>query len=328
VAARASQITIDTCDDGELCVPCYDPLTGADTGSCRLEGDAPVDPTPYRFPTCCDDGVPPQNGSADDLGTCVPAVLAGDQASMLDGNTCTGGFLCAPTAIANGNYQPQTCASWLGAEGRCLPACLPDVAAQASALKRDVCDQGELCVPCFDPVSGMDTGSCRIEGDAPANTTPETFPTCCPSPNMSSPHRGTCVPAQAAGSQAASLPNLNCEVLTGDGDDYVCAPTVEVVNPGQMFPSCTTTFTGPACPAFDFFCAIARSTAQGYIENKAGACIPSCFLSEQSTSIVLYGTFTTDQLYGQSTCMAGQDCGPCAYPEGHPQAGVSTGLCN
>jgi hypothetical protein len=50
-------------------------------------------------------------------------------------------------------------------------------------------------------------------------------------------------------------------------------------------------------------------------------------LSEQSTTITLYGTFTTDQLYGQSSCAAGEECGPCNYPMGHPKAGQSTGLC-
>ncbi|HEX2676388.1 MAG TPA: hypothetical protein VHM19_07105, partial [Polyangiales bacterium] len=95
-----------------------------------------------------------------------------------------------------------------------------------------------------------------------------------------------------------------------------------------LFGMCTTTFNGPACSnPFDFLCLTARSTASGYIAGKSGACVPSCMLSEQSTTITLYGTFTTDQLYGQSSCAAGEECGPCNYPMGHPKAGQSTGLC-
>jgi len=137
------------------------------------------------------------------------------------------------------------------------------------------------------------------------------------------------VPVRAAGADAASLPNLDCETSTNDPDDYVCAPTEKVVNPSFKFPSCTTTFTGPNNCGINFLCGIARTTAQGYIAGKTGACLPGCFLSEQAAqSIPLYGTFTTNDLYGQSTCATGEECAPCVYPQGHPQAGVSTGLCD
>jgi hypothetical protein len=324
IAAQADRLTRGACAQGELCAPCFDPLTGAATGSCAIEDDAPADP-PYTFPTCC------SSAAAGDLGTCVPSALASsEQADLLGQDTCSAGNLCAPTTIARGEYVPDVCSSWLGAEGRCLLACLPDVASQAALLQdpaTDDCDPGELCVPCFDPVSGDSTGACELEGDEPSNETAETFPACCPTPSPNGVQRGTCVPTRAAGAQAASLPNLNCETLTNDADDYVCAPDEKVETPNRSFPTCTTAFSGPECGFLDILCGIARSTASGYIAGKAGVCVPSCLLSEQSTEVPLYGTYTTTQLYGQSTCGAGEDCGPCVYPEGHPDAGEPTGLC-
>jgi hypothetical protein len=293
------------CDTGELCVPCYDPLSGESTGSCELEGDEPVEEPPYTFPTCCDDGM------NNDLGTCVPGELVSSaERALLGADSCTElGFLCAPTPLANGTYVPESCDSWLGAEGRCLPACLPDVAAQADRLKRATCGQGELCVPCFEPLEGASTGACNIDGDAPVDPA-EQFPTCCPTAGTP---RGTCVPRQAAGAQADSLPVLNCETQTGgtaDPDSYVCAPDERIEDPDFEFPSCTTT-----CGATVATCLLA---ALGGVTDQPGACVPSCILSERSTTL---GNAAT--LYGQSTCATGEDCAPCE----DPQTGDATGLC-
>jgi hypothetical protein len=302
VAAQAARLTRGVCDAGELCVPCYDPLTGASTGSCELEGDQPAEQPPYTFPTCCDDGM------GNDLGTCVPGQLVSSaEQALLGADSCTEmGFLCAPTPLANGTYQPESCDSWLGAEGRCLPSCLPDVAAQADRLKRATCGQGELCVPCFEPLEGASTGACSLDGDAPAEA-PELFPTCCPTAGTP---RGTCVPRQAVGAQADSLPVLNCETQTGDADSYVCAPDERIEDPAFEFPSCTTT-----CGATPATCLLA---AFGGVIDQPGACVPSCILSERSTTL---GNAAT--LYGQSTCATGEDCAPCT----DPQTGAATGLC-
>jgi len=326
IAVQADRLTRGACAQGELCAPCFDPVTGVATGSCAIEGDMPAEPA-YTFPTCC------SSGAAGNLGTCVPsALVSSEQAELLGQNTCAMGNLCAPTTIARGEYVPDVCSSWLGAEGRCLLACLPDVAAQASKLQdpaTDDCDQGELCVPCFDPVTGASTGACELEGDEPANDTPETFPACCPTPSPNGAQRGTCVPARAAGAQASSLPNLNCETLTSDADDYVCAPDEKVETPIRNFPTCTTQYTGPACGGVDLalLCTI-RNTAFNGIDGKGGVCVPACFLSEQgTTNIPTYGDYSPNQLYGQSTCAAGVECAPCVYPDGHANAGQATGLC-
>jgi hypothetical protein len=211
--------------------------------------------------------------------------------------------VCAPTTLATDTYTPQTCDSWLSAEGRCLPACLPPLAAKADALTRGVCDTGELCAPCYDPTTGEDTGSCAIDGDA-ATEPPVEFPECCSTNGVM---RGLCVPRPAAGASADSLPVLDCETQTGDADEYVCAPKEKVADPDFAFPSCTTQCTGSG-----IVCAF------GGIGGQPGACVPSCMLSEQDT-----GFGMADTLYGRSTCAMGEDCGPCV----NPQTDEPTGLC-
>jgi hypothetical protein len=304
VAAQSDRLERGVCDEAELCVPCYDPLTGESTGACEIEGDEPAQSPPYTFPTCCADG------AGNELGTCVPQALVStaDQA-LLGVDSCDDeGFLCAPTPIATGSYEPEGCDSWLSAEGRCLPACLPDVDAQSDRLRRAVCAQGELCVPCYDPVSGDETGACDIDGDAPVEE-PVEFPTCCTTGGVA---RGTCVPTQAAGAQADSLPVLNCETQTGDADAYVCAPNERIEDPAYEFPSCST-----VCGADAGTCLLA---VIGGVTGQPGACVPSCILSERETPI---GTNAAN-LYGQGSCDTGEDCAPCV----DPNTDEPTGLCD
>ncbi len=304
VAAQRDRLARATCDAAELCVPCYDPIGGASTGACEIEGDQPNTSPPYRFETCCDDG------AGNDLGTCVPeALVSFEDFALLSRDTCTiNGFVCAPTELATGSYEPDACDSWLGAEGRCLPACLPDVAAQRAQLRRADCSQGELCVPCYDPVSSESTGACAIDDDAPAQA-PRPFPTCCPTSGVA---RGTCVPSQAAGAQADSLPVLDCETKTGDADAYVCAPNERIADPEYQFPSCETT-----CGSDVVTCALALVAG---VTGEPGACVPSCMLLELDTPI---GDNAAD-LFGRSSCAAGEDCAPCVNPD----TDEPTGLCD
>jgi hypothetical protein len=307
VAAQAARLPQSSCAAGYLCAPCFDPLTGEDTGSCSLEGDAPVE-APYTFPSCCND-----SGTA--LGTCVPSsTVPADQQAMLGQDDCSAGNLCAPTPIAAGSYAPTTCASWLAAEGRCLPACLPDVAAKASQLDVDLCGTGELCVPCFDPIDGTSTGACTLEGDTPLNPTPVQFPTCCPTDGTP---RGTCVPRAAAGSAGDSAPVLTCETATNDADAYICAPNERIAVPPQDFaPSCTTQYV---CNSANILgCALESAV----INAQPGVCAPACLLSEQGNTPIT--AVPVVSVYAQtSTCAPGEVCAPCS----NPQDGTDTGIC-
>jgi hypothetical protein len=105
------------------------------------------------FPACCND-----------VGLCVPSEqVPGDQLSQLPQENCDEGSICAPTQLIDG--QPDTCLTG-GMEARCLPSCMPMVAADADDLQQESCPAHHLCVPCEQPDGGV-TGACEIGGDMP-----------------------------------------------------------------------------------------------------------------------------------------------------------------
>ncbi|HMI93648.1 MAG TPA: hypothetical protein VK509_19880, partial [Polyangiales bacterium] len=89
VAAQASQLPKDSCAEGELCAPCFDPRTGELTAACTQGCDPGPAEEPKPFDECCDGA-----------GLCVTAALAGEQAASLEAGSCTGdGLLCAPREL-------------------------------------------------------------------------------------------------------------------------------------------------------------------------------------------------------------------------------------
>jgi hypothetical protein len=217
IAAQADLLPQADCADAHLCAPCYDPLTAEDTGACRLNGDEPVNP-PQVFDACCDG-----------LGSCVPEDLVSEeQLSQLGTDTCTEeGTVCAPNDLANPSFTPVVCESVGGAEGRCLPECLPDIAAQADLLPQDICLDAHLCAPCFDPTTGEDTGACRLNGDEPGQD-PVVFSPCCND-------IGLCVPEGLV--PADQRDQLGPDVCTDE--EYLCAPT-DLIDPEFTPPTCTS----------------------------------------------------------------------------------------
>lgn len=154
IEAQAGLLRQGTCDAGELCAPCYNPLDQVDTGACRLSCDAPTE-DPMGLPACCDG-----------RGTCVPASAAGDAADRLGADTCdqAAGMVCAPDVFLAPGFVAETCDSglgWLGQQfrdGRCLPDCLPGV--DNFLLSQRSCDDGMKCAPCKKPPFGGDSGAC------------------------------------------------------------------------------------------------------------------------------------------------------------------------
>jgi hypothetical protein len=143
IAGRLSQ---GTCVSGELCAPCFDPLTGVSTGSCELQGDQPTESPPAAFGEC-----------ADGLGYCVPAFAAGSQAMQLTQLTCKQGELCGPkNKVADPNACFAHCDAGSFGAGACVPAFIATVA--AGILQRGECAEGEICGPC--ELFGTRSGIC------------------------------------------------------------------------------------------------------------------------------------------------------------------------
>jgi hypothetical protein len=283
IGSQASKLPQSSCAAGHVCAPCYDPVTGADTNACRTGADKPQKP-PFTFPSCCGDA-----------GMCLPSASVPDaQASTLGANTCPSdmnNYLCAPneyTAHADGGFVPPTCASIAGGEGRCLSICLPSIGSQASKLPDAGCTPGDLCAPCYDPITGTDTNACHISNDPGPKQPAFTFPSCCT-------NRGVCVPTSLVPSSQQS--QLGMDSCPNNSNNYLCvAPRAFAVDAGYMPPSCTGLLLG--------------------VTPYTGVCLPDCLPSLSGTQ---------GQLLSQGSCtQSGDKCAPCT----DPLTGQSTGACN
>lgn len=148
VGKQKDRLPTTGCGQDEVCAPCYDPVTGDETGACSVNGDKPAKPKQV-FARCC----------GTDVGVCVPPALAGDQASILRAESCTGDHVCAPIKKAQDpTFKFATCTSLLGM-GACVEQCILDPT-QAAILTRSGCaGTNELCAPCN--LLGMPTKACE-----------------------------------------------------------------------------------------------------------------------------------------------------------------------
>lgn len=277
----------DVCADDERCIPCINPIDDTDTGACNISytcedgaggGGGDDDPTeaacPHEGAPVIDPTTLPACGAG---GHClsnalVPADMAAQLASCPDNQS-----MCVPDEFiaAGGNFIPPTCESVAGAEGRCLSNVLPDVQAQATLLPQADCGAAHLCVPCFNPLDGTETGACRLSCDPGPTEGPSQLPACCDG-------RGTCVPASAAGDNADRLGVDTCEEDAG----LVCAPNVFLGDEPYTPPTCETGF-------------IQFLFGSDYAE---GRCLPDCLPDVDNF------------LIGQDDCDEGMKCAPCLNP--------------
>jgi hypothetical protein len=172
VSDQKDLLPVSTCAAGERCAPCYDPLSGDDTGSCSVAScDKPTKPPviiscPYKGADIIDPTVFPDCSPSCGGAHCVPAAVIGsaDPKTIAQLDTCAGGY-CVPDSIVRTAAQglPKSCTSVAGSEGRCLSTCLPAIGAQADLLPKSVCGTGEVCAPCYDPTAAdptVETGAC------------------------------------------------------------------------------------------------------------------------------------------------------------------------
>lgn len=269
----------DGCDADERCVPCVNPLDGQPTGACELrytcEGGFGSGTCPHTGPDLIDPTTLPacQPGAH-----CLPVMLVPEDLRdrLADCPAPDAGSKCVPDDFirTGGNHVPATCASVAGAEGRCLSRALPEVQAQAALLPQATCDADELCVPCFNPLDGADTGACTLACDPGPTEGPTGLPACCSG-------RGTCVPRSAAGDDAERLGVDVCP----EGGDLVCAPNV-FLDPGYQPATCETGL-------------VQSLFGSRYAE---GRCLPDCLPDVDSF------------LLGRDGCDVGMKCAPCLTP--------------
>jgi hypothetical protein len=313
---QESVLKQETCGQGELCVPCINPLSNQPTGACSITnlvcgdgggldsggGEGGGGPAcPYTGPPLIDPTTFPQCSPACGGAHCLPAALvpAADQSQLAACTSNSGPGFCAPDPFIEsaGAGLPKTCTSVAGSEGRCLSTCLPAIQAQQQLLPQDVCAADERCAPCYNPVAAdptVPTGACSLACDKPAQppTTiacpytgppiidPSVFPDC--SPACAGAH---CVPSSlvpaADQSQLAACPG------------GFCAPDSVTSSAGKGVP--------PTCTS---------------IAGAEGRCTSTCLPAVAALASLL----------PQSTCAAGDKCAPCYNPVAtDPRA--ATGAC-
>ena len=217
--------------------------------------DAPLGTGDAGDPYLCEKRPKPDPGGSasegqpccDGLGTCTKstAVGAAIRPSLgLDACRPGIGLLCAPRSVLGADAMappeastsvPASCRSTLDAEGRCIKPCFLRGNAGATNFPHSTCLTGELCAPCFSPVTRLDTGACQRPGDAPTES-PKSFAPC------GAPGEGLCVPMDAVPPGSPTLHQVECE------PGLVCAPKRKVQDINSCFAHCKTGSPLPPLP--------------------------------------------------------------------------------
>ena len=326
VGEFADLLPQDLCGAGERCAPCIDPLTGEDSGACGsgLECVPPaaevVAPGPADGPSD-GHGACPDFSSFGDMaeccegsGSCVPAdVLPPSLESQV--SACDDGGACVPKAIIasiedEGGFWPVSCDSIGGAAGVCLSTCIPKVGEFAALLPQDVCQAGERCAPCIDPLTGEDSGACGDGLD------------CFPEEPVGAPvSMGE--PDEPGGPADEPEAAWSCENM----------PTTSVVDP-ETFPSCGT--AAHCLPAG----LVTEEEQQNLAPCDTGFCVPDLmiasggfFVPESCTSLggaegrclntVLPAVADLAGVLPVEGCEPYERCAPCC----DPMLGGSSGVC-
>lgn len=302
----------DDCVDGDLCIPCTNPLDGTSTGACDLiellcvatdggimPGDGGTTMCPYEGPPLLNPLAFPDCDPVCGGSHCLPATLIpAAQQSLLA--SCNGGAgFCAPDKLIEtaGNFVPKACRSIANSEGRCLSTCLAPVAAQAALLPDADCDAGEKCVPCFDPTNGgAATGACTLACDAPKEPA-VTFSCANPPTNLLDPATlPDCAPACGG---AHCVP----EALVSDAQKSLLAP-------------CAGGYCAPD----------SIITSGGYKNPKT--CVSIAGVEGRCTSTCLPAIQAQASLLPKANCATGEVCAPCYNPLAGDDYDVPTGACN
>jgi hypothetical protein len=278
--------------------------SGAETSIASEPGMACPDPEEIaKLETCCDGGE----------GRCVPDDMIPAAFGDVVG-ACVGGGLCVPDKIimslaTTAAFDPKPCKSILGADGRCLSTCVPEVNETKDLLPVDVCEANERCTPCINPLNNEDTGICganiscgaKSNGGDNSNAAPEPEPEPtdpCENPPSESPiplnTLNVCCPGAHCLPQAiveAMQPGASNLLAGCDGGTGLCVPDQNIATGGLVPPKTCTSVGG-----------------------SEGRCLSTCVpaVAEKADNLP------------QSVCDAGELCSPCC----DPFTGQSTGACD
>lgn len=220
---------------------------------------------------------------------CVPeSAIPADVPKELLGRCEDPTTLCVPDdyTATFGKFLAKSCESILGAEGRCISTCIPQVNGLMDALPQDNCGDNERCAPCVNPNDGTETGACSQGCDpgqsATTSSNPALFPSCAGG-------EGACVPRDII--PQALLGQLIQE--TCPSPEQVCSPLEKSQNLKYNFPECT--------PSDPFVGVLAAPGPNGQL----GGCVPA-WLADAN---LIEGIFLH-----QDTCAPGKKCAPCHNP--------------
>jgi hypothetical protein len=200
---------------------------------------------------------------------------------------CEPGVLCVPIDFiaTTGDFQTKNCQSLLGAEGRCISTCIPLVGERVGQLPQADCAQGELCAPCYDPITGDDTQACNQGCDTGPTQAPVTFARC------GNDDLGVCVPSNLVPPELAPLvPQDTC--AAGE----LCAPELKAVDINANFQECT--------PTSDILTQINPPPGPN---GQLGGCVPAYLVDAQEPA-------PPEGAVLQDGCAAGELCAPCNNP--------------
>jgi len=220
----------------------------------------------------------------------VPSMLQ----SML--TSCEGSSaVCVPDVFikTGGVFKPPACKAFGGA-GVCLSECIPLVAEKTALLLKDVCQEGEKCVPCINPLDKKPTGACDLIGVCNGEDAgkPDTSPPVDSGP-AECPHKGPPV------IEPTSFPACQC------GDSHCVPDSVVPSSMASKLATCSGDPKGKCVPdsliasGGDFIPATCKSIA-----DVEGRCLSTCLPDVASQAAML----------PQSTCGANEKCVPCYNP--------------
>jgi hypothetical protein len=281
------------------------PDVGVPTPTATLACDASLTWSLAAAFAPCDPGICGPDPEAAQHGRCVDesAVEPASQRAQLA--RCADGTLCVPVGIlvSQGLSVPATCRSVAGLEGRCSSRCLPAIASQAAILPQDVCAPHELCAPCYDPATGLESGACSTSVcDAPSEPPPdlcaldyEAHPLIDPE-DFEPCSRALCADGRAHCLPTALLPSAQAAQLSDCDAARKCVPDAILRSGGNAPARACRTFAG---------------RAEGRCQS---LCIP--------------GVAAQAGVLDRDVCASDELCAPCYDPLSGASTGACEGLCD